>query len=129
MVFIRAGLSGDVDLSGGAAELGGVNTGLDLKLLKRIDGWLENVGVEINVGVGDAVKSEVFPSGAPSRHGDGEAASCSAQAAGGLRGGNKAVGHVGAQRDKAEEVAVVQRQILDPRFVDHRADRRVLGSQ
>src|SRR5260370_1103780 len=52
-----------------------------------------------------------------------------AQASGRLGGGGKSVSHVGAQRDQAEEIAAVQRQLHDARSIDHRADRSVFRGQ
>ena len=61
VVFIGAGFGGNVDLPGCPAELRGIDPGLDLELLQGIDRRLQNVGVEIDVGVGDAVQRVVLP--------------------------------------------------------------------
>ena len=69
------------------AELRRVNPGLDLEFLESVDRRLQDVGVEIDVGVGDAVQGVVLPRRAPARNGDGERAARAAQAAARLRGG------------------------------------------
>ena len=59
VIVVGARLGGDVDLCRLAAELGRIDAGLNLELLQRVDGRLDDVGVEVRVGVVDAVEREV----------------------------------------------------------------------
>jgi hypothetical protein len=56
---VRARFGDDVDLTRATSEFGRVNAGLDLELLQRIDRWQEDIGVEVDVGVVDAVQRVV----------------------------------------------------------------------
>ncbi len=64
MVFVRARFRGDVHLSGFAAELRGINAGLHLEFLQSLHRRQKYVGIEVDVGVGDAIQGVVCPSGA-----------------------------------------------------------------
>src|SRR5205807_4472545 len=56
VVFVRARLRGDVHLSGFAAELRGINAGLNLEFLESLHRRQKDVGIEVDVGVGDAIQ-------------------------------------------------------------------------
>ena len=129
VIGIGAGLGGDVDLSGFAAELRGIDAGLDLEFLNCVDGRQKDVEVEVDIGIGNSVESVVAPGGARAceRHGQGRARP--AFASGGLRRRAEADGHAGAQFDKAEETPAVKRQIGDALFLDDGADGGALGGQ
>ncbi|MCA2968151.1 MAG: hypothetical protein INH43_06520 [Acidobacteriaceae bacterium] len=64
VVLVGAAFGGDVNLAGTAAEFGGVDTGLDLELLEGFDGGEDDVEIEVDVGVGDAIEGVVTPGGA-----------------------------------------------------------------
>ena len=59
MKGVRARLGDDVHLSRGASELGRVDAGLHLEFFQRVHRWEEDVGVEVDVGVVDAVERVV----------------------------------------------------------------------
>ena len=70
MKGIRTRLGDDVHLAGGAAELGRVDAGLHFEFLERVDRRREDVGVEIDVGVVDAVERVVVEFPPLARDGD-----------------------------------------------------------
>ena len=55
VIGVAARLRHDVNLGGLMAELGGVDAGLHLELLDRVDGREHHVGREVRIGVADAV--------------------------------------------------------------------------
>src|SRR5256712_7417921 len=57
--LVCSGLGQNIDLRCGAPDLGRKDSGLNLELLQRIDGWQEDIGVEVHVGNLHAVQSEV----------------------------------------------------------------------
>src|SRR5438552_7189100 len=59
MICVAAGLGEHVDLSALMPELRGVNTELNFELLNGINGGKDDIGIEIRVGVIDAVEGEV----------------------------------------------------------------------
>ena len=61
VILVGAGLGRDVDLPGGASELGRVDAGLHLELLERIHRRQHDVQIEIDIGVRDAVQRVVAP--------------------------------------------------------------------
>src|SRR5207244_3083828 len=58
--LVRSRLRRNIDLGGGAPELGRKDSGLDLELLQSVDRGQEDVGVEVHVGVLHAVQREVI---------------------------------------------------------------------
>ncbi len=111
------------------AELGGIDAGLHLEFLQRVDGRQHDVGVEIGVGVVDAVEREVVEHDALAGDGDRLIGAVATLARTGLAGGGRQRGRVGRERDQLQIVAAVQRQFDDALVVDHGADGGVLGLQ
>src|SRR5262249_7614094 len=109
--LVSPAAGGDVHLPGGASELGGIDPRLDLEFLEGFDGREDDIEIEIDVGVGDPVERVVAPRSAGPGERHGYAGAGSALASGRLGGGREAVGHIGAERHKAEKVAPVQRQL------------------
>ena len=128
MVFIGSALGGDVHLRGFVPELGRVNAGLHFEFLQGVDGGQEQVGIEIDVGVGHAVKGEVIELAAHS--GDRELL-LGTVAPLARAGPAEAVGEVGvdvgAERDQRNEIAAVQRQIDNAPVFNHRTHRGVFS--
>ena len=58
---VGAGLGGDVDLSRFASELRWIDPALRLEFLDHVDRWQNDVQIEIDIEVGDAVKRIVLP--------------------------------------------------------------------
>ena len=56
--FVRPSSRRDIDLSGGLAELGRVDTGLDLELLQGVNRRTHDERIEVRIGVLDAVQRE-----------------------------------------------------------------------
>ena len=67
VIHVAAGPGGYVDLPGFAAELGGVDAGLDFEFLQSVHGGKHHVQVEIHIGIRDAVQGVVVPGGARAR--------------------------------------------------------------
>src|SRR5215510_11249827 len=59
VIGVTAGLGEHVDLRALMPELRGVNTDLNFELLNSVNGRKHNIGIEIRVGVIDAVEAEV----------------------------------------------------------------------
>ncbi len=111
------------------AELSRINPGLDLELLEGVHRRLEDVRVEVDVGVGDSVQREVLPRRAPTGNSDGHIAARATQPATRLSGGNEPSGHIGTQGDQAEVTPAIQGQLGNSRLLNHGADCRVFGGQ
>ncbi len=126
MELVRSRLGRNIDLRGGAPELGRKDSGLDLELLQRVDRWQENISVEVDVRILHAIQGEVveLASLASDRN-----ILLSARPAltligdGGIR---ESIAHVGTERDKLEEVAAIQRHVDDTLILDDGPHRRVL---
>ena len=105
-----------------AAEFRGVDAGLDLELLERVDRGEKDVGVEVDVGVVDAVERVEVELAALARNrqllGGARAALPGAR----LPGAGELGADVRAERDELEIVPAVQRQFDDAPVLDHRAD-------
>ena len=129
MILVAAGLGGHVDLRGVVAELGGIDAGLHLEFLQRVDGRQHDVGIEIGVGIVDAVEREVVEHDALAGDRDRLIGAVAALARAGLSGGGRERRGVGRERDELQVVAAVQRQLDDALVVDHGADGGVLGLQ
>ena len=129
MILVAAGLGEHVDLGGVAPELGRVNAGLHLELLQRVDRGQDHVGVEVGVGILDAVQREVVEHDALSGHRDRLVGAVAALARAGLAGGRRDGGDVGRERDQLQIVAAVERQFDDALVLDHGTDGGVLGLQ
>src|SRR5438093_3918901 len=124
--LVCPGLGRNIDLRRGAPELGRKDSSLNLELLQRIDGWQEDIGVEIHVGILHAVQGEVVELAALARDRNVLLGALSPLPSNGLSGIREAVAYVGAHRDKLQEVASVQRHFHDLLVFDHCPDRRVL---
>src|SRR5262245_41263592 len=125
MEGIRAGFGDDVHLAGGAAELRRIDAGLYFEFLERVDGRQEDVGVEIDVGVVDAVERVVIELAPLARDGDLLVGTRAPLAITGLPGAREPGADVRAEGDEAEVVAAIQRQFNDPTILDDGADRRI----
>ena len=124
---IRARLGDDVHLAGGASELGRVDAGLHLEFFERVNRRQEDVGVEVDVGVVDAVERVVVELAPLAGDGNLLVGARAALSIAGLPGAGEPGADVRAQRDEAEIVAAVQRQLDDAPVLDDGADRRILG--
>src|SRR5262249_61392584 len=71
MISVAAGLGEHIDLSALMSELSGVNTNLNFELLNRINRRKNDIGIEIRVGVIDAVERVVVEHDALPARGDG----------------------------------------------------------
>src|ERR1041385_3309703 len=59
VISVAAGLGEHVDLSALMPELRGVNTDLNFELLNSVNGGKDDIGIEIRVGVIDAIQRVV----------------------------------------------------------------------
>src|SRR5439155_10055424 len=59
MICVTAGLGQHIDLGALMPELGGINTDLNFEFLNRVNGRKHDIGIEIRVGVVDAVERVV----------------------------------------------------------------------
>ena len=126
MKLVCSGLGQNIDLRCGAPELGRKDSGLNLELLQCIDGWQEDIGVEVHVGILHAVEGEVVELAPLAGDRNVLLSALSPLASSGLCGIRESVAHVRTQRDKLEEVASVQRHFHDAPVFNDRSDRRVL---
>src|SRR5215467_13514029 len=60
MIVVAAGLREHIDLGALMAELSGVNTYLNFKLLNGINRWLDDIGIEVRIGVIDTIERVVI---------------------------------------------------------------------
>ena len=127
--IIASGLGRHVDLRGLASKLRGIDSGLHLKLLQGVDRRLNDVRIEVRIGVINAVQCEIVEVAAVPRYGNILVGAVAPLARAGLTGAPEAVAHVGRQRDQLQIVAPVQRQLHNPFVLDDRADRSVFGGQ
>ena len=51
VILVAARLRQHVDLRGFMAELGRIDAGLHFELLQRVDGWQDDIGIEVRIGV------------------------------------------------------------------------------
>ena len=109
-----------------APELGGVNSGLHLEFLQGVDGRQERIGVEVDVGVGDAVEGVVVELAAHAGNREVLRTALSALTAHGGSAIREGGIDVGAQSHELQEIASIERQLDDALIVDYRADRGVL---
>ena len=123
---VRARLGDHVHLTRGAAELGRVDARLHLEFFQRVHRREKDVGVEVDVGVVHAVERVVVELAPLARNRDLLVGARAALAIAGLAGAGEPRAHVRAERDQAEVVAAVERQLDDAPVLDDRADRRVL---
>src|SRR5579884_3849839 len=70
VINIATRLGKHVDLSSFVSVLCGIDTGLNFELLDRVNRWERNVGVEVRVGVVDAVERVVIEHNALPARGD-----------------------------------------------------------
>ena len=129
VILVRAGLGQHVDLGGLAAELGRIDAGLHLEFLQRVDRRHDHEGVEIRVGVLDAIERVVVEVGALAGHRNGLGRADAALPRAGLPLTREAGRDVRRQRNQLQIVAPVQRQFHDALVLDDRADGRVFGDQ
>ncbi len=129
MKAVASGLGRDVDLAGGAAELGREDAGLNLELLNGVDRGQENIKVKADIGVVDSIQSEIIELAALAGDRDVLGAALAPLPSGGGTVRAEAEAHVGTERNQLQEVAPVERQVHDTFIFDHRSDRGVFGGQ
>src|SRR5947207_3155302 len=125
VVPVGSGPGRDVDLAGGAAELGRVNSALNLELLQHVDRGQNHVGVEVHVRVADAVQRVVVRCRPGSGNGQLLVHAIAAHASA-LIVGAESSGNVGTETDQLKEVSPVQWQVGYPLLLDDGADRGVV---
>src|SRR5437763_1297388 len=103
-------------------ELGGIDAGLHLELLQRVDGGEKRISVEVDVGIGDAIQSVIVELAALAADREILAGAVASLAAGGCAAIRKTRIHVGAESDQLDEVPPVERQLHDSLVVDYCAD-------
>src|SRR5205823_10997855 len=108
VVFVGAGLGGHIDLRRPAAEFGRVYACLDFEFLDRVDGWPDDIRVEVRVSVFHAIERVAIEFQALPGNGEGSLAADAALAAGSA--GSALSGHVRAQRNELQIVAAVERR-------------------
>src|SRR5262249_18243606 len=124
--LICSGLGRNIDLRCGAPEFGRKDSGLNLELLQRIDGWQEDIGVEVHVGILHAVQGKVVELTPLARDRNVLLSALSPLASNGLSGIRESVAHVRTQRDKLKEVPSVERHFDNAPVLDDRPDCCVL---
>src|SRR5262249_54079914 len=117
------------NLRGVAAELGWVDAGLDLEFLKSINGGQDHVGVEVGIGVLDAIEREMVEHDSLPGNSNRLAGAIAALAGTGLSGGTRERGDVRRDGGERQVIAAVEWQLRDSAALDHRADRGVLRLQ
>src|SRR5262245_48368268 len=129
VIGIAAGLRQYVDLGALMPELGGINTDLNFELLNRVNRRKYDVGVEIRVGVIDAVERVVVEHDALPARGYGLVGAVAPLPGTSLaRRGRERV-HVGRERDQTQILAAVQRQFGNEFVLDHGSNGCSLGLQ
>ena len=116
-----------VDLRDRAAVLRVEQAGNHVELLQRVDRRQQHVGVEVQVGVLDAVERVVVVVKALAGDVQGEAVALPAHALLALARRRAVGGRARNERRELQVVASVERQLDDGAVLDHRADRRALG--
>src|SRR5882762_6670509 len=104
MKAVATGLGGDINLAGGAAELGREDAGLHLELLNGVDGGQENIKVKADIGVVDSIQSEIIDLAALAGARNVLGAALAPLPSGGGTVGAEAEDHVGAERNQLQEV-------------------------
>src|SRR5436309_12046910 len=126
MELVRSRLGRNIDLRGGAPELGRKDSGLDLELLQRVDRWQENIGVEVDVRILHAIQGEVVELASLARDRNILLSARPALTLIGDGGIRESIAHIGTQRDKLKEVAPVKRHVDDALVLNNSSDRRIL---
>src|SRR5215831_9077410 len=113
MIGVAAGLGEHVDLRALMSELGGVDADLYFELLNGIDRGKDDVGVEIRVGIIDAVETVVVVHDALAPRGYGLSGAVATLSGCGLSRRWRERVHIGRKRDQAEVIAAVKGQVGD----------------
>src|SRR5262245_42993676 len=129
MICVAAGLGKHVDLGALMPELGGINTDLNFELLNRVNRRKNDIGIEIRVGVIDAVERVVVEHDALPARRYGLARAVATLPGTGLPRRWRECIHIGRERDQAQILASVQRQLGDDLVLNHGADGCSLGLQ
>src|SRR5882672_9605503 len=129
MIGVAAGLGEHIDLGALVPELRGVNTELNFELLNSVNGRKDDIGIEIRVGVIDAVKGEVVEHDALPARGYGLGGAFATLPVIGLPRKRREGVRVRRHRDQAQVGAAVQGQVDDDLVFDHRAESCILGLQ
>src|SRR5438552_17044470 len=110
MIGVAAGLGEHVDLRALMPELRGVNTELNFELLNGVNGGKDDIGVEIRVGVIDAIEAVVVEHDALPARGYGLRGAVATLPGAGLTSRRRERVYIGRQRDKAQVLAAVRGQ-------------------
>ena len=129
MKGVAATFRGHVNLSGTATELSGVNAGLHLEFLQRFGGREDYVGVEVGVGIFDAIESEAVIVVALTGNGNVLVGAVTTLAAIGLSSAREPEADVGRQTRKGEIVASVDGQFDYSFLLDDGTNCSVLSLQ
>src|SRR6266571_291187 len=129
MIGVAPGFGEHVDLRALMSELRGVNTGLNFELLNGVNGGEDDIGIEIRVGIIDAVEGVVVKHDALPARGYGLVGTVAALPGSGLSRPRSEGVRVGRHGDQAQVFAAVERQFGDDLVLDHRPDGCRLGLQ
>src|SRR5205823_8235432 len=102
MIGVAAGLGEHVDLRALMPELRGVNTDLNFELLNSVNGRKDDIGIEIRVGVIDAVEGVVVEHDALPARGYGLGGAFATLPGIGLPRERREGVRVGRERDQAQ---------------------------
>src|SRR5437016_1524514 len=105
MIRIATGFREHVDLGALMPELGGINTDSNFELLNGLDRGKHDIGIEIRVGVVDAVEGVVVEHDALPAGGYGLGGAVAALPGPGLTSRRRERVHIGRQPDKAQVLA------------------------
>ena len=125
--LIRTRLGRHVHLGDGAAVLRIEDPRDDVELLQRVDRRQQHVGVEVQVGVLDAVERVMVEVDALAGHVQRKAVALTAHALFALARRRPVGGGARNQRRQLQVIAPVERQLDDRAIFDNRADGGVLG--
>src|SRR5438093_937654 len=127
MIDVAPGFGEHVDLRALMSELRGVNTGLNFELLYGVNRGKDDIGIEIRIGVIDAVQRVVVEHDALPARGYGLVGAVATLPGSGLCGPRSEGVRVGRHGDQAQVFAAVERQFGDDLVLDHRPDGWRLG--
>ena len=129
MILIGAALGRYVDLRRTATELRWVNTGLDLEFLEGFSRRIDHVGIEVGVGIFNAIESEAVEIVAHAGNGNILIGTVPALATVGLPSGGETKTHVGCKAGERKIVATVERKFNNSFLLDDGTNRGVFGLQ
>src|SRR5207244_2920656 len=130
MIIVGAALGRDVDLGRFTSELRGINSGLYLELVQRVNGREKGISNKIDVCIGDAVQAEVGEGAAHAgdrKRYPGTITTAPRSRLAAIR--DLARSDIGAEGNEREEVAPVDGEVHDAAVFDYRAHAGVLRVQ